>query len=207
MRSNPPVFARFSWVLLAFAACSPANGHRPSDAASVPDEAVGEPPAPTDTTAFLFGAGSRVNLVPSLAGLCETPGTVGARPFTSHGWTAASAPVVDTQIESAVAKPLRCVVRTPGQWADLRHQGGFYPPADTVNVDFSREMLLVAARGDSPNSGYGITFERVFRRGDTIAAVVRNTNLPSGAAVIDMGVQPIVTARVPAVQVVLFIEI
>jgi PrcB C-terminal len=62
-----------------------------------------------------------------------------------------SAPYTDTQIRA----PERIVVRNQAEWrsAWVSISGGYAPlPA----IDFTREMIVVAALGQRPSSGYGI---------------------------------------------------
>lgn len=60
------------------------------------------------------------------------------------------------------------------QWLRLTARHGSRPAAP--QVDFSREMLLMAAMGDRPTGGYAVSIERVVDRSAAFEVFVRHTS-------------------------------
>lgn len=94
--------------------------------------------------------------------------------------------------------PLRCVVRTPAEWAALRGFGGL-PDRAVRPVDFTGGVVILAAKGTLPG-GY-VAVDSLYFRGDTVTAVILQSRTsrpdPSGASTIPLSlVQVPRTARV-----------
>jgi len=66
---------------------------------------------------------------------------------------------------SELRRPLRLVIRDAAHLACI--------PVAEVPVDFSKQMVLVAARGAVPTEGYAIRITRVWREGRRIRVDVR----------------------------------
>lgn len=134
--------------------------------------------------------------------LCWTPGcgqslapddAVGAVPLTRltsepHAFS----------VFSAVDQPQRLAVRDagtlaklwPAWWSTMSH------PPPIPDVDFSREMLVVAALGAKPSSGFDVVLDSASARGDHLTVYVRTTSPPPGSAVLTVITRPIDIARV-----------
>src|SRR4030095_17180821 len=63
------------------------------------------------------------------------------------------------------------------------------------DIDFSREMIIVAAMGPRPTSGYAITIEEAYERGDRLEVVVRSIS-PGSCGAFQMGTQPVEIVRI-----------
>src|SRR5712671_3246759 len=60
---------------------------------------------------------------------------------------------------SGITDPLRMVIRDRDAWREMWkrvHHGQFPELPSLPEIDFSREMIVVAALGGRPTSGYGI---------------------------------------------------
>jgi hypothetical protein len=79
--------------------------------------------------------------------------------------------------------PLRCVVRTPTEWAAVRAYGGL-PDRALRPVDFASHLVIVATQGALPG-GY-ISVDSLYFRGDTVTAVIlqsRTSRPPPGRGI------------------------
>ncbi|HEX8674537.1 MAG TPA: hypothetical protein VF710_21740 [Longimicrobium sp.] len=146
------------------AACSP--GARP------PPEA---PPEPPRLVAFAPDAGDAA--VPeALRGFCQGERAGGAvaktyaprdyrwtRPLPALAWSGYA------QGGTRFRVPLRCVVRTEGEWAAVRAYGGL-PDRALRPVDFNTHLVIVATQGTLPG-GY-VSVDSLYFRGDTVTAVI-----------------------------------
>jgi hypothetical protein len=63
------------------------------------------------------------------------------------------------------------------------------------DIDFSREMIIVAAMGPRPTSGYAITVEEAYERSDRLEVAVRNIS-PGSCGQFQMGTQPVEIVRI-----------
>ena len=64
-------------------------------------------------------------------------------------------------------------------------------------VDFDRNMIIFAAMGTRPNTGYQIEISQLYRHGDDIYAVVRETS-PGRSCVVGQAITaPVTAALVP----------
>jgi len=107
---------------------------------------------------------------------------------------------------SRITDRMRIVVRDRAAWISLWNQINNLDPRQPLpdfpplpEIDFSREMLIVAAMGQQPSSGYSIIIEEVYAndRNDRCEVVVRSfdrTKCLGQAAVI---VSPVDIVRVP----------
>ena len=64
-------------------------------------------------------------------------------------------------------------------------------------VDFERQMIIFAAMGTKPSTGYQIEIEQLYRRGEDIYAVVRETSPGRGCVVGAAITAPVTAALVP----------
>jgi hypothetical protein len=93
----------------------------------------------------------------------------------------------------------RIVVRDAAAWAALwpRLVGNQTPVPPVPAVDFSRSMIILAAMGTKPSSGYAITIDAVFQSGGTTYAGVRETSPADDCLVLTVITSPIDAVLVP----------
>jgi hypothetical protein len=100
---------------------------------------------------------------------------------------------------SGIRDSLRLVIRDSatwhGYWAAI--QRPFIPAPAAPGVDFSREMIVLAAAGTRPTGGFGIRIETVTADSARVVVVVRRTIPGSSCAVAAAVTQPVDLARIP----------
>jgi hypothetical protein len=107
---------------------------------------------------------------------------------------------------SRLVNHIRLVVRDGESWfkllsqmtgLDPRSQLSDFP--ELLEVDFSREMLVVAAMGQQPSSGYSIIIEAMFENDeyDRCEIVVRSINRTKCNGVATVLTSPVDIVRVP----------
>lgn len=98
---------------------------------------------------------------------------------------------------------IRTVVRDRNSWIDLwkrmhsvdpSHPDPNLPPAP--EIDFSREMLIVAGMGNQPSSGFAVFIDAAYERGPALIAVVRSVSPGRNC-----GVATVITSPVDIVRV------
>jgi hypothetical protein len=101
---------------------------------------------------------------------------------------------------SGFADSTRFVVRDSGAWRATWQtlQRPFIPAPPMPTIDFSREMVLVAALGTRPSEGYDIVFENVREDSAGIEVAVRVSEPAPGCPVAAARTQPVDVARMPA---------
>jgi hypothetical protein len=95
----------------------------------------------------------------------------------------------------------RLVVRNDSHWADV-WQTAFAlqtPVPPLPAIDFSTEMVLVAALGARPSGGYGIAIDELAPEGNGIAVLVTATSPGSTCFTTQAITQPVEIVRVHAV--------
>lgn len=117
-----------------------------------------------------------------------------------------SVPVVRLRAEAAAftfhsgfTNRERLVVRDAAAWKDVwgRVSAGMTPAPVPPQVDFAREMLIVAALGERPTGGYGIVIDSAEMRSGGLFVTIR-TMAPGKGCVVTLAVtQPVDIARVP----------
>ncbi|HLL81256.1 MAG TPA: hypothetical protein VK420_01340 [Longimicrobium sp.] len=163
---------------LLLAACSPG--------APPPPEA---PPEPPRLVAFAPDAGDAA-VPPALRGFCQGERAGGpvkktyaprdyrwTRPLPALAWSGYA------QGGTRFRVPLRCVVRTPAEWAAVRAYGGL-PDRALRPVDFASHLVIVATQGALPG-GY-VAVDSLYFRGDTVTAVIlqsRTSRPPPGRGI------------------------
>ncbi len=106
---------------------------------------------------------------------------------------------------SIIEDPFRVVVRDRNTWLDVWKRiyqvvpsNGPYP--ELPEIDFSREMVVVAAMGQQPTSGYAIIIDAAYEREDRLEVVVKSViNLKCGA-VLTVVTSPIDIVRLPKIE-------
>src|SRR5688572_17512819 len=103
---------------------------------------------------------------------------------------------------SAVEEKFRLVVRDRATWLGLwkriyQHIPSNGPYPELPEVDFSREMLVVAAMGLQPTSGYSIIIDSAYERDDRLEVVVKSVITVKCYGVLMMVTAPLDIVRLP----------
>ena len=101
---------------------------------------------------------------------------------------------------SGIDEPGQYVLHDAAGWGDLwkRVHARSHPVPPLPEVDFSREMVAVAALGRRPSSGYAVWIGRAYREGSTTVIVVHTESPASGCVVLAAMTNPVDIARLPA---------
>jgi hypothetical protein len=93
----------------------------------------------------------------------------------------------------------RLVVKTADEWSRLwtRIVSNHGPTPPTPAIDFSKEMLLVAAMGTRATGGYSIEIEAVDRDSSGITASVRSRSPGKSCGTTSALTAPVAIVRVP----------
>jgi hypothetical protein len=114
---------------------------------------------------------------------------------------------------SAVEDKFRLAVRDRAAWLDVwkrlyQHIPSNGPYPELPEVDFSREMLVVAAMGQQPTSGYSIIIDSAYERDDRLEVVVKSVITVKCGGVYMMVTAPLDIVRLPKMErAVVFREI
>lgn len=94
----------------------------------------------------------------------------------------------------------RFVVRDSDAWRETWQtiHRPFIPPPAVPPIDFSREMVIVAALGTRSSEGYEVVFENIREDTAGIEVAVRVTEPARGCPVAAVMTQPVDLARIPA---------
>jgi hypothetical protein len=107
---------------------------------------------------------------------------------------------VSFSVFSGFTDSTRFVVRDSdawrGTWQTIHRP--FLPPPPVPPIDFSREMVVVAALGARPSEGYEVVFENVREDTTGIEVAVRVSEPARGCPVAAVMTQPVDLARIPA---------
>ncbi len=90
---------------------------------------------------------------------------------------------------------LRNAAEWQGQWRRITARQG--DPAPPPAVDFSREMLLVAAMGPQPTGGYSVVIDKLIEEAGELLAFVRFVSPGRGCGAIAAVTSPVDIVRVP----------
>jgi hypothetical protein len=144
------------------------------------------------TRAWLLGR--VVAVVASVGGVAEaTSGCAG-------GIDVPVQPLLEVQrFDSGFATPRRFIVRDPDSWAALWPQiiGTLRPTPPAPVVDFTHDVVVVAAMGSKPTNGYEIDVEAVRLYADGAAISVREQSPAPECTVADHVTSPITAVLVP----------
>ena len=105
---------------------------------------------------------------------------------------------------SCLREPIRVVIRDGDAWNKMWREMFANPLCGSNEVpppppiDFTREMIIVAALGARPTSGYGIVIDQAYERGDRLEVVVRSI-LPGGGT-FQVLTNPVDVVRLPKTQ-------
>jgi len=113
---------------------------------------------------------------------------------------------------SGLKERLRTVIRTREAWVEMWKRIYNANPDEAMallpEVDFSREMLIVAALGARPTGGYGIIVDSACEREKELQIVVRSLSRVKCGAVTQSLTQPLDIVRLPKSKLpVVFCEI
>lgn len=100
---------------------------------------------------------------------------------------------------SGLTDSARVVVRHTQQWTDLWNSlwSRHFPQPVLPDVDFSRDMLVVAALGTRPTGGYGPYVDSAYQRTDHLEVVVRKVAPGTSCVTTQAITQPVDVARLP----------
>ena len=103
---------------------------------------------------------------------------------------------------SGLRDPLRTVIRNREAWVEMwKRIYNANPPDEAMallpEVDFSREMLIVAALGERPTGGYGIIVSGACEREKELEIVVRSISRVTCVGVTQSLTQPLDIVRLP----------
>jgi hypothetical protein len=101
---------------------------------------------------------------------------------------------------SGFGEAVRLVVRDTSAWRRTwaRLNAPFFPQPPLPQVDFSREMVLVAALGNRATGGFEIRIDSAVRRRDTIEVSIHWTSPGEGCLLAAVYTQPVDVAKIPA---------
>lgn len=92
----------------------------------------------------------------------------------------------------------RLVIRDDSTWARVWRRAANSAPSQSLPpVDFELHMIIFAAMGGQRSTGYGIEIEQLYRRGEDIYAVVRETSPGDRCLVGHAITAPVTAALVP----------
>ena len=103
---------------------------------------------------------------------------------------------------SGFATPETMVIRTEAGWADAwsRINARVVPQPPRPSVDFTRDVVLLAAQGNQATGGYNILLDSAEEAGGGITVKVTETSPGPGCIVTQMLTQPVDIARLPRVE-------
>ncbi|HZI86402.1 MAG TPA: protease complex subunit PrcB family protein [Pyrinomonadaceae bacterium] len=101
--------------------------------------------------------------------------------------------------------PFRLVVRDRDAWHDVwkgiyQHHPSNGPYPEPPEVDFSREMVIVAAMGQRPTSGYEIIIDGAYERDDRLEVVVKSVVNVKCFGVFPTVTSPLDIVRLPKIE-------
>ena len=106
---------------------------------------------------------------------------------------------------SIIKDQFRVVVRDRDTWLEVWKRiyqvvpsNGPYP--EVPEIDFSREMVVVAAMGQRPTSGYDIIVDSAYQRDDRLEVVVKSVMYWKCYGVFMMVTSPIDIVRLPKIE-------
>jgi hypothetical protein len=106
---------------------------------------------------------------------------------------------VDKAATSGFQAPQQSFVATQKEWVDtwVTREGPVTPKKPHPQIDFSREVVIVAALGTKPTGGFAIEITRIVRTKDAIEIYVRKTAPQDGLKPPPGPTSPFVLARMP----------
>jgi protease stability complex PrcB-like protein len=105
---------------------------------------------------------------------------------------------------SGLTQPGIQVVRDAATWAQVWNAIWRGSPPPLPAADFAREILVVAALGERPSSGYTILVDSAEATGDGLRVMYRTIAPGSGCVVATVMTQPVDVARIARTDPVVF---
>jgi hypothetical protein len=101
---------------------------------------------------------------------------------------------------SGLTDSARVVIRDAARWRDYwsRIHSPFIPPPRVPEIDFRREMVILASLGRRPSLGYDILIQSARRDSAGIEVRLRRSNPGRGCALGAAETEPVDLARIPA---------
>jgi hypothetical protein len=101
---------------------------------------------------------------------------------------------------SGLQDSARLVIRTAEEWQSVwtAINRPFVPPAALPQVDFAREVVLIAALGTRGSAGYAVRIDSVRHAGSSVIVRVHRTQPVDGCPVGATMTQPVDLVRIPA---------
>lgn len=183
-------------VLMGTAACQAREAvNDPADPPAPPSSAPSEKRPPT--TAASVGHVQHARCAqPSGVTLATVPPTSSVRRL----------PALVSVRRSGVAAPVRCVVKSHAELDSVRVRFGHALDEVPLDVDFERNLLVVAAMGEQMNDNYWISVDTAWVTSDTTYVVVRSLGPSDVEIVRDLVSSPLVAVLVPRARTVSFLE-
>ena len=109
---------------------------------------------------------------------------------------------------SGIGEPLRLVIREQDAWREIWKRihrfGPFEGPNSEIpslpEVDFSREMIVVAASGSRPSGGYTVIIEAAHERNNQVEIAVRSISPGKNCASLSVVTAPVDLVRLPKTE-------
>lgn len=114
-------------------------------------------------------------------------------------------PRTSFRIGSNFEYSFRLVIRDRDTWHSIwkrlyRHNPSNGPYPELPEIDFSREMVVVAAMGQQPSTGYYIIVDSAYERDDRLEVVVKSVITLKCFGVMTMMTAPIDIVRLPRIE-------
>jgi hypothetical protein len=109
---------------------------------------------------------------------------------------------LDLSYASGISDSMRQVIRTDPDWQSFwtRYQSNMSPAQPAPSIDFTGQMVIVAAMGGRPTGGFTIEIEYVVHNGDGYDVGVVETSPGSSCVVTQAVTSPITAVVVPVVD-------
>lgn len=106
---------------------------------------------------------------------------------------------------SIFVDPFRVVIRDRDTWNDIwkriyQHHPINGPYPELPEIDFSHEMVIFAAMGQQPSSGYEIIIDGAYERDDRLEVVVKSVNNLKCFGAYAVLTSPIDIVRLPKIE-------
>jgi PrcB C-terminal len=146
--------------------------------------------------------------IPGLHGLCATQDYQGKSvPITPMG-PKRPGPRTSFTPGGGIWDQLRVVVRDRDAWLDVwkrihrpdPNRGPYPEPPPLPEIDFSREIVVVAAMGRRPSSAYAIIIDGAYERNDRLEVVVRSVENRKGCPAYTIMTAPVDIVRLPKTE-------
>lgn len=102
------------------------------------------------------------------------------------------------QSYSGIVDRRRLVIRDPQAWSAFWNQAYSrqIPVPSVPEIDFGRNIVIVASMGTRNTGGYGITFDTIYETDDVLYALVRERSPGRSCIVTQALTEPVIAMRV-----------